>query len=83
MGYLFDNVNLTAQASSAAAGRLDTQTDTTQGGAGPRSSVVQQMSFGQSKLDGQAAATTESPPYWLWGMLAVAALLVLWRGRKT
>ena len=77
MGYLLDNVNLTSQLSSASAARTDPITTTTQGGAGHRSSVLQNFSFGNSKLDATASASSESLPWWLVALMALGAILVV------
>lgn len=77
MGFLFDNVGITAQASSAAAGRLDSQQENTLGGAGPRG-IVQNWSFGSSKQDtSQDTSQGEDLPWWTWLLVGLGALLIV------
>lgn len=75
MGMFFDNVGITNQASSAAAGRLDYAQDFRAGGAGPRGSVTQNFVFGREnrqETSGQLATTGETR--WVWVVIGLAAL---------
>jgi hypothetical protein len=82
MGYLFDNVNLTAQASSAAAGRLDARNDTQQGGAGPRG-LTQNFVIGKDNTLTPTTQIAQSEiPWWAWAGLAVVGLVLVLRWWK-
>lgn len=86
MGYILDNVNLTAQASSAAAGRLDNQQDFAGGGAGPRGTFNQNFSFGNSKqaANTDASGASSEMPWYVWALVGLGVVLVLWKiNRKT
>lgn len=79
MGMFFDNVGITNQASSAAAGRLDQTLDFQAGGAGPRGSTIQNFVFGRgNQLDASGQAGTTAEPPWLWIVVLVVALAVTW-----
>lgn len=79
MGYLFDSAGITDQTSSAAAGRLDSANDILRGGsgAGPRSSILQNFSFGRSQLNADQSAVQDQLPWWVWLIAGIGALLVL------
>lgn len=79
MGWILDNVNLTAQASSAAASRLDSQNEFTGGGAGPRGTFNQNFSFGNSKQDANtdASGASSEMPWYVWLLVALGAVLLL------
>jgi len=84
MGWILDNINATVQASEAFATRLDTvfQPTITQGGAGPRNSIIQNWSFGQSKLNADTGVTQENVPWWIWLAVGLVILLMVWKKVK-
>lgn len=85
MGGFFDNVNLTNQASSAAAGRIDS-TSTAGGGAGARGLFNNVFTFGKdNKVNASTdAGAATSFPWWVWALVGLGAVLVLVKlNRKT
>jgi hypothetical protein len=79
MGYMFDSAGVSTQSSTASAGRLDSANEFQAGGggAGPRNSILQNFSFGQSKLNADQSAVQEQLPWWVWLLGGVGLLLVL------
>lgn len=80
MGYLFDSAGVSSQLSSASAGRLDTGPVEFQAGgagAGPHNSILNNFSFGQSRLNADQTATAEQMPWWTWALLGLGVLIVL------
>lgn len=83
MGTFFDNIQLTAQASSSAAGRLDNTPTTTQGGAGARGPTQNfVIGRGNTQTPTTSIAQDQPMPVWIWLVAAaVAALFILkWKG---
>lgn len=84
MGGFFDNVNLTNQASSAAAGRIDS-TSSAGGGAGARGVFNNVFTFGKdNRVDTttDTSASASGLPWYVWALVGLGAVLIVLKTLK-